>query len=83
MVKADGYIDTGATVQLSEDETEYEVTVLMVEERTGRTSDGIFTLVQDNLSDVSANGMTTSEMSLNLDESADTPKLSVTIPTGT
>jgi len=83
MVKAEGYVDTGTTVQLSDDKTEYVVTVLMVQDETGKTSDGIFTFVQNELTGISDEGTTTREIALNLEESVDTPRLSVTIPSGT
>ncbi len=82
IVKADGFVDTGATVQLKESNEEYQSTIYLVKEETGAVSDGIFVQMKDNLTDIGSDGVTTKAMTLMLDESPETPSLSITIPEG-
>ncbi len=83
MVKADGFVDMGTTVQLDENQKDYKTTIYLVPEKTGKVKEGIFTQVKDDLTDIASDGTTIRAMTLTLEESPTTPKLTVTIPEDT
>ena len=85
MIQADGYVDTGTTVQLNDDQSAYSTKVLLVKDQAGKVKDGIYTHVEDGLTGIDSNGIATEEIEIVLEDEEDSssPMLMVTIPQGT
>lgn len=81
LAKTNNYVDSGVTLQLNPNTSDYSTTLYLVPNVTGSAKAGIFTKV-DSVSAV-IDGIAQNEITLSLEESASTPKLSVTIPQGT
>lgn len=83
MVKADGYVDMGTTVQLVENQKDYQRNIFLIEEKTGKVQDGIFVEVNNTFDGVDSNGIVTEDITMSLEDSSEAPQLKITIPEGT
>ena len=83
LVKANGYVDTGVTIQLNKGQEDYSSNIYLIPEESGKVKDGIYTQIDKNLTDIGTDGKVTKEINLVLQESLTTPKIDVTIPVGT
>ena len=81
LAKSANFVDSGVTLQLSPEVTDYTATIYLVSNTTGSSRAGIYTKV-DTINAVT-NAVAQSEITLALEESASTPNLTVTIPEGT
>lgn len=83
LVKAVGYVDTGVTLQLDKKKESYTSSIYLIPEKSGKVKEGIYTKIDNNLSDIGADGKVNKTLTLTLQESATTPKIEVTIPKDT
>lgn len=83
LVKAAGYVDTGVTLQLDKKQESYASNIKLIPEKSGRVKEGIYTKIDNNLTDIDADGKLTKPLTLTLKEGATTPKIEVSIPEGT
>lgn len=80
--KADGYIDTGVSVLLSEDTDTYRVTLNMVKAQSGQAAPGIWVAIQDISPSVDG-GVVGEAIIAETRPQVGTPKVKVSIPAGT
>lgn len=83
LVKAAGYVDTGVTLQLDKEQESYTSNIYLIPEKSGKVKDGIYTQIDENLTDIGTDGKVNKALTLTLQESATTPKIEVSIPKGT
>lgn len=83
IIQADGYIDSGASITLSEATKFYNLNLNLVRDAEGVIANGVFASGMVVSNKVNNSGMVTETIILDNKESLDKPGVKLTIPTGT